>query len=130
MGGTLYFSFLLSNFQILCDLFQNNSRDSHNRHPTETWKGMRWFLFPGGQESNSQKSIKGHSIGWLKKEIQVVRQPASNGQSDKEKGIQKKILAAQKISTSICNMLRIIVPVSLCEKSQKKVSGLHETEIG
>ena len=109
MGGTLYFSFLLSNFQILCDLFQNNSRDDHNRHPTETWKGMRWFLFPGGQESNSQKSIKGHSIGWLKKEIQVVRQPASNGQSDKEKGIQKKILAAQKISTSICNMLRIIV---------------------
>ena len=72
-------------------------------------EGMRWFLFPGGQESNSQKPIKGDSIGWLKKEIQVIRQLASNGQSDKEKGIQKKILAAQKISGSICNMLRIIV---------------------
>ena len=109
MRGTLYFSFLLSNFQILCDLFQNNSRGNHNRHPTETWKGMRWFLFPGGQESNSQKPIKGDSTGWLKKEIQVIRQLACNGQSDKEKGIQKKILVAQKISGSICNMLRIIV---------------------
>ena len=54
-------------------------------------------------------SIKDRNGMNIKKEIQVVRQPASNSESDKEKGIQKKILAAQKISTSICNMLRITV---------------------
>lgn len=62
--GTLYFSFFLSNLQTLHGLFQNNSQGNHNRDPAEPWKDVRWLLFPGGQESDSQKPIREDTIGW------------------------------------------------------------------